>query len=80
LPQREIKLKNIDRFLVYTMNHSIFKGNTKYFKHSIDDVDDVDQPTFPCIREDRICDETTFLISMLQAKLDKNKTENFGNM
>jgi hypothetical protein len=65
LPSKEVKLKNIDRFLVYTMNHSIFKNSNKYFKHSIDDVDDADQPTFPCIRENRICDETTFLISML---------------
>ena len=33
-----------------------------------------------CNREDRICDETTFLISKLQSKLDYTKINNFGNM
>ena len=32
---------------------------------------------FICTEEDRICDETTFLISKLQGKLDNAKTNNF---
>jgi hypothetical protein len=32
---------------------------------------------FICTEEERICDETTFLISKLQGKLDNAKTNNF---
>ena len=53
----------------------------KFEKDDENDNDDVYLETgYLCDREDRICDETTFLISKLQSKLDETKVNNFDNM
>lgn len=35
---------------------------------------------FKCDREDRICDEATFMISILQTQLDRSKVDNLSSL
>ena len=44
LGMKQIKVKSVDRFLIYTMNNTLFNKieKKKYLKHSIDDIDEPD--------------------------------------
>ena len=80
-----IKIQNLDGFIVNELNDSLLTDKKiramKFEKEEENETDDVYLETgYLCDREDRICDETTFLISKLQSKLDETKINNFDNM
>ena len=84
-PQDEVKFRSLDRFMIHQLNTSLFENSKNAIKLQIFEEDSDEEDAQRCVvplsfkitKEDRICDETTYLISKLQDKLDAAKTNNF---